>query len=61
MFAVAMTPDAATAAKVDAHVQLVEQAHLPWAASIHTPTSTNAPEADVTGSTTGRRSSVCVL
>ena len=35
MFAVGVTPDAATAAKVDAHVQLVEQALLPWAASIH--------------------------
>jgi FAD/FMN-containing dehydrogenase len=35
MFAVGITPDAATATKVDAHVQLVEQALLPWAASIH--------------------------
>jgi FAD/FMN-containing dehydrogenase len=35
MFAVGVTPDAATAAKVDAHVQLVEQALLPWGASIH--------------------------
>jgi FAD/FMN-containing dehydrogenase len=35
MFAIGVTPDAATAAKVDAHVQLVEQALLPWAASIH--------------------------
>jgi FAD/FMN-containing dehydrogenase len=35
MFAAGITPDAATAAKVDAHVQLVEQALLPWAASIH--------------------------
>jgi FAD/FMN-containing dehydrogenase len=35
MFAVGVTPDAATAAKVDGHVQLVEQALLPWAASIH--------------------------
>jgi FAD/FMN-containing dehydrogenase len=35
MFAIGVTPDAATAAKVDAHVQLVEQALLPWASSIH--------------------------
>jgi FAD/FMN-containing dehydrogenase len=35
MFALGATPDAATAAKVDAHVQLVEQALLPWASSIH--------------------------
>jgi FAD/FMN-containing dehydrogenase len=35
MFALGVTPDAAAAAKVDAHVQLVEQALLPWAASIH--------------------------
>jgi FAD/FMN-containing dehydrogenase len=35
LFALGFTPDAATAAKVDAHVQLVEQALLPWAASIH--------------------------
>jgi hypothetical protein len=35
MFALGVTPDAATTAKVDAHVQLVEQALLPWAASIH--------------------------
>jgi FAD/FMN-containing dehydrogenase len=35
LFALGVTPDAATAAKVDAHVQLVEQALLPWAASIH--------------------------
>jgi FAD/FMN-containing dehydrogenase len=35
MFAAGITPDAATAAKVDAHVQLVEQALLPWGASIH--------------------------
>jgi FAD/FMN-containing dehydrogenase len=35
MFAAGITPDAATAAKVDAHVQMVEQALLPWAASIH--------------------------
>jgi FAD/FMN-containing dehydrogenase len=35
MFAVGITPDPAAAAKVDAHVQLVEQALLPWAASIH--------------------------
>jgi FAD/FMN-containing dehydrogenase len=34
LFAVGITPDAATAAKVDTHVQLVEQALLPWAASI---------------------------
>jgi FAD/FMN-containing dehydrogenase len=35
MFAIGVTPDAATAAKVDAHIQMVEQALLPWAASIH--------------------------
>jgi FAD/FMN-containing dehydrogenase len=35
MFAVGVTPDATTAAKVHAHVQVVEQALLPWAASIH--------------------------
>jgi hypothetical protein len=35
MFAVGVTPDAATAAKVDAHVQLVEQVLLLWAASVH--------------------------
>jgi hypothetical protein len=35
MYAVGFTPDAATTAKVDAHVQVVEQALLPWAASIH--------------------------
>jgi FAD/FMN-containing dehydrogenase len=35
MFAAGITPDAAAEAKVDAHVQLVEQALLPWAASIH--------------------------
>jgi FAD/FMN-containing dehydrogenase len=35
MFAVGITPDAATTAKVDAHVQLVEQALAPWSASIH--------------------------
>jgi FAD/FMN-containing dehydrogenase len=35
MFAAGITPDAATASKVDARVQLVEQALLPWAASIH--------------------------
>jgi FAD/FMN-containing dehydrogenase len=35
MFAIGVTPDTATAAKVHAHVQLVEQALLPWAASIH--------------------------
>ena len=35
MFAVGVTPDATTAAKVDGHVQLVEQALLPWGASIH--------------------------
>jgi FAD/FMN-containing dehydrogenase len=35
MYAVGITPDAATAAKVDAHVQLVERALGPWSASIH--------------------------
>jgi FAD/FMN-containing dehydrogenase len=35
MFALGITPDAATATKVDAHVRLIEQALLPWAASIH--------------------------
>jgi len=35
MFAIGVTPDAATAAKVDAHVRLVEQALVPWGASIH--------------------------
>jgi FAD/FMN-containing dehydrogenase len=35
MFAVGITPDAAAEAKVNAHVQVVEQALLPWAASIH--------------------------
>jgi FAD/FMN-containing dehydrogenase len=34
MFALGVTPDVATAAKVDGHVQLVEQALL-WGASIH--------------------------
>jgi FAD/FMN-containing dehydrogenase len=34
LFAAGITPDAATAAKVDARVQVVEQALLPWAASI---------------------------
>jgi FAD/FMN-containing dehydrogenase len=35
MFATGITPDAATASKVDAHVRAVERALLPWAASIH--------------------------
>jgi hypothetical protein len=35
MYAVGVTPDAATAAKVDAHVQVVERALGPWSASIH--------------------------
>jgi FAD/FMN-containing dehydrogenase len=34
MYAVGVTPDAATATKVDAHVRLVERALGPWAASI---------------------------
>jgi FAD/FMN-containing dehydrogenase len=33
-YAVGVTPDAATAGKVDAHVRLVEQALAPWSASI---------------------------
>jgi FAD/FMN-containing dehydrogenase len=43
MFAVGITPDAATAAKVDARVGLVEQALLPWAASIHYPNFDERP------------------
>jgi FAD/FMN-containing dehydrogenase len=35
MFAAGITPDAATAVKVDGRVQLVEQALLPWGANIH--------------------------
>ena len=35
MYAVGVIPDPAIAAKVDAHVQLVEQALAPWSASIH--------------------------
>jgi FAD/FMN-containing dehydrogenase len=34
-FALGVTPDATTAAKVDTHVQIVEHALLPWAASVH--------------------------
>jgi len=35
MYAVGVTPDAAAAAKVDAHVHLVEQALGPWSDGIH--------------------------
>ena len=35
MHAVGVSADAATASKVDAHVQLVERALRPWSASIH--------------------------
>jgi hypothetical protein len=35
IFTLGVVPDAATAAKVNAHVRRVEQALLPWAASIH--------------------------
>jgi hypothetical protein len=35
MYAVGVTPDAATTAEVDAHVQLVERTLGPWSASIH--------------------------
>ena len=35
MYAVGVTPDTSTAAKVDAHVQVVERALGPWSASIH--------------------------
>ena len=61
MFAIGVTPDAATAAKVDAQVQLVEQALLPWAASIHYANFDERHGGDVTGSTTERPLSVCVL
>jgi FAD/FMN-containing dehydrogenase len=35
MHAVGVTPDTPTASKVDAHLQVVQQALLPWSASIH--------------------------
>ena len=34
MYAVGVTPDAATAAKVEAHVEVVTQALSPWAATV---------------------------
>jgi hypothetical protein len=44
MFAVGVTPDLASAGKVDAYVQLVEQALAPWSASIHYANFDDRPE-----------------